>query len=196
MGLILEDGAMDMYVVNLGGYAKLMQNPGNFGRHWLQIKLVGTKSNFDGFGATITISAGGNAQYKQHTGRVASHMSSQNIPLHFGLADSEVVDWICVAWPSGQVQTITSVPADSIVVMTEPCVTPIVPGKCPFVAGPRSYTIHKLLNRCLTIDPKNAYCDPLADCSYSEATTVTTCSCPAPLQGNGIHPQLNGQGCK
>jgi len=178
-----NDGALDLYIVLFGGMALLYQNPGTMGEnHWLQIKLVGTLSNTDGFGAVVSISAGGNAQLKEHTGANAGHMSGQNVPLHFGLGMTTLVEWVCIAWPSGQLQTIVAVPADRLLVVTEPCVTPVVPGNCPFTVGPRTFPNSAFLNHCN--DVITPYCDPNATCSF-DGRSNTTCTCNTGFEGSG-----------
>ena len=63
------DGDLDLFVVLGGGYPGdqafnvLFQNPGH-GRHWLKVKLVGTKTNRSALGARIQ------AEYK---GLTAAH---------------------------------------------------------------------------------------------------------------------------
>src|SRR5436305_12590602 len=55
-----DDGDLDLFVVLGGGYPgdrgynALFQNPGN-GRHWLKVRLVGTKSNRSAIGAGIRV---------------------------------------------------------------------------------------------------------------------------------------------
>jgi len=168
--------------VIFGGYALLYQNPGTMGNHWLQIKLIGTLSNTDGFGATITISSGGNTQFKQHTAAVAGHMSGQNVPLPFGLGMSTMVDYVCISWPSGQLQTLVAVQADRILVVVEPCTTPVVPGRCPFIASGRTYANSAFLNHCN--DVLEPYCDPNATCKF-DGRSNTTCTCNPGYTGSG-----------
>ena len=42
------------------------------------------------------------------------------LDLHFGLGESDKVDEIEVRWPSGVIQTLTDVPADQVLSITEP----------------------------------------------------------------------------
>ena len=59
------DGCLDLYLVNIGelegrpGVAKLFRNNCANGNNWLIVRTVGTRSNRDGSGATITVSAAG-----------------------------------------------------------------------------------------------------------------------------------------
>jgi hypothetical protein len=97
---------------------QLLRNKGN-GKHWLEIDLQGTVSNRDAIGAKVHLLAGGKKQLREQTGGV--HRYAQNSSrLHFGLADHARVDEITVYWPSGQVQTLTDIPTNQVLKVTEP----------------------------------------------------------------------------
>ena len=53
-----RDGRIDVVVSSLGGPAELWENISPGGNHWLQIRLIGTKSNRDGIGAQVLIDGG------------------------------------------------------------------------------------------------------------------------------------------
>ena len=72
---------------------------------YLNVKLVGTASNRDGLGATVTVRAGGRTYTKVHDGQ-SGYLSHSLIPLYFGLADAKTVDEVVVAWPSGKRQVL------------------------------------------------------------------------------------------
>ena len=70
-----------------GGY-HLYHNLGN-GNHWLEIDLEGSRSNRDGIGAVVRLSAGGVTQTRVQDGGI--HHRGQNFSrLHFGLAKYSV----------------------------------------------------------------------------------------------------------
>ena len=54
-----NDGKVDAYVVNLGAEGTLLHNVSTDTGHWIEVKLVGTKSNRDGIGARVEVMAGG-----------------------------------------------------------------------------------------------------------------------------------------
>ncbi|MBM3773171.1 MAG: hypothetical protein FJW27_18175 [Acidimicrobiia bacterium] len=72
---------------------------------YLAVTFVGTTSNRDGLGATVTVRAGGRSYVKVHDGQ-SGYLSHSAIPLYFGLADATTVDEIRVAWPSGKRQVV------------------------------------------------------------------------------------------
>lgn len=71
----------------------------------LEIELVGSRSNRDGLGARVTVSAGGRQLVQVHDGK-SGYLSQSSQPLYFGLGDATEVEEITVLWPSGQEQTV------------------------------------------------------------------------------------------
>ena len=114
-----EDGCLDLLVGNLGGRAKLFRNTCRTGNNWLVVSLVGTHSNRDGIGARITLEAGGRTQIREVSGG-RSFMGQHMRPAHFGLGSDHWVNRLTVRWPNGIVQTLTDVPANRRVTVTEP----------------------------------------------------------------------------
>jgi enediyne biosynthesis protein E4 len=115
-----NDGYVDAFVVALGGKGILLHNtpPPGKRNHWLTIKLVGTRSNRDGFGASLEAIAGDLHQWVQSTS--ASGYLSQNDPRpHFGLGQHALVDTLTIHWPSGVVQTLHDIKADQVLKITE-----------------------------------------------------------------------------
>jgi hypothetical protein len=125
-----NDGSIDAFIVTLGGKGILLHNtpPAGKRNHWLTIKLVGTRSNRDGYGAALDAIAGDLHQWVQTTS--ASGYLSQNDPrAHFGLAQHKLVDTLTIRWPSGIVQTLHDIKADQVLKITEPAATELGPAK-------------------------------------------------------------------
>ena len=100
------------------GRYQLFRNVGN-GNHWLMVDLEGTRSNRDGIGAVVRVTAGGVTQIRVQDGGV--HERSQNHSrLHFGLAQHAQGDKITVQWPSGVVQELQGVKANQVLRIKEP----------------------------------------------------------------------------
>jgi hypothetical protein len=116
-GDIDNDGALDVLVGTNGGPAVLFKNTGAT-NHSLRIKLVGTKSNRDGLGASVRLTAGSDAQSKYLTSG-GSYLSSSELVLTFGLADRTKADAIEIRWPSGQTDQLKDLPADQIITVKE-----------------------------------------------------------------------------
>ncbi len=68
--------------------------------HYLKVRLVGTRSNRNGLGAAVKLTAGGITQTQWMDGS-SGYLSHSILPLYFGLGDAAVVDRIEVSWPSG-----------------------------------------------------------------------------------------------
>jgi enediyne biosynthesis protein E4 len=114
-----HDGKLDVVVTALSSPAEIWMNDSPGGNHWLEFALQGSKSNRDGIGAKIKITAGGKTQYDQMT-TASGYASSSAGPVHFGLGDAKIADEIEIRWPSGMVQTLKNVAADQVVKVKEP----------------------------------------------------------------------------
>ena len=116
-GDINNDGALDLVVATNGGPAALFRNTGTK-NHSLRIKLIGTKSNRDGIGAVVRVSAGSDAQSQMLHGG-SSYLSSSELILTFGMGSHKQADAIEIRWPSGQSDHLTNVAADQVVIVKE-----------------------------------------------------------------------------
>ena len=103
-----NDGRVDAVIVAQNEPVAFFHNrtrgPGQF----VTFLLEGTRSNRDGVGARVTITAGGRRQVAQRCGG-GSYQSADDPRLHFGLADNDHVDSVEVRWPSGKVDRWTDV---------------------------------------------------------------------------------------
>lgn len=121
LGDLDGDGWMDVYVVPWNGVAQLYHNNGaaqGNTNHWLEVSLAGTASNRDGVGAKLTLTAGGENQYRMIFSGTSLGAGSQ-VAAHFGLGSATTVDNLQILWPSGTVQNLTSLAADQHVAITE-----------------------------------------------------------------------------
>jgi hypothetical protein len=73
--------------------------------HFLKVVLRGKKSNRNGLGATVKVSAGGKTYTQYHDGK-SGYLSQSSLPLYFGLGDAKEIDQIEVLWPSGTKQVV------------------------------------------------------------------------------------------
>jgi enediyne biosynthesis protein E4 len=88
--------------------------------HWAKVDLVGTKSNRNGLGATVRLTAAGKTYTRSNDGK-SGYLSQSILPLYFGLGDATTVSKIEVDWPSGKRQVLTeNLKADSRIRVTEP----------------------------------------------------------------------------
>jgi hypothetical protein len=113
-----NDGDIDVLVNGCGQRPQLLRNDGGNANHWLEIFLIGTKSNRDGVGARVKVAAGDLVQYDQRKGGM-SYQSAQDPRLHFGLGDRTQVDMIEIIWPSGSVTKLEKLKSDRIITVKE-----------------------------------------------------------------------------
>jgi hypothetical protein len=113
-----NDGDLDILVNNNGQAAELLRNDGGNANHWLQILLIGTRSNRDGVGARLKVVAGDLTLYDQRKGGM-SYQSAQDPRLHFGLGGRTRIDLIEIRWPGGASTRLTGVAADQILAIQE-----------------------------------------------------------------------------
>jgi hypothetical protein len=113
-----DDGDPDVLLLCVGEPPRLLRNDGGNRRHWVGIRLVGTRSGRDAIGARVAVTAAGRTQVRARLGG-ASYLTSSDPRLLFGLGELERVDAIEVRWPSGQVDRLPGVAADRYVTLTE-----------------------------------------------------------------------------
>ncbi|HEV2351582.1 MAG TPA: CRTAC1 family protein [Terriglobia bacterium] len=123
-----NDGDLDILVNNNGQPPQLLRNDGGNKNHWLEIFLVGTKSNRDGVGARVKVVAGNLTLYDQRKGGM-SYQSAQDPRLHFGLGKEETIESVTIQWPSGMATNLGHLPANRIITVQEG--TGIIPRAFP-----------------------------------------------------------------
>jgi len=114
---INNDGALDVLITTNGGPAYLYRNEGGTNQS-LRVKLVGTKSNRDGIGAIVRVTADSDKQWLMMKSG-SSYLSQSELVLTFGLASHTKADAIEVQWPSGQVDKLTNINAGQTVTIEE-----------------------------------------------------------------------------
>jgi hypothetical protein len=119
-------GAIDI-VVEMGGATNgdkyhnvLFQNPGQ-GNNWLNVKLVGTKTNRSAIGARIkVVTAGANPLTVYRWVSSGSSFGANPLEQHVGLAAADRVATLEVYWPtSGTTQTFRDLACNQFIEVTE-----------------------------------------------------------------------------
>ena len=87
--------------------------PGNY----LNVRLVGTKSNRNAIGARVRLDAGGKSQHKLVGG--GSGFGCLPYEQHFGLAALQEAEALHVVWPSGLTQRIEHPPINTTIRITK-----------------------------------------------------------------------------
>jgi hypothetical protein len=113
-----NDGDIDALVVNMNDTPTLLRNDTLRTRHWLTLRLIGTKSNRDAIGAKVIVEAGGRRQTAIVRGD-GSYMSHSDVRAHFGLGEVTKVSRVEIRWPSGLVQNVEALAVDQFYVVKE-----------------------------------------------------------------------------
>lgn len=114
-----NDGRQDVLVTCLADRAILLQNRGKPNAHWITLKLEGTRSNRDAYGAVVTLVGEGRSRVAEH--RCPVNFLTQGDPrMHFGLGQATTIQRIEVKWPSGAVTVLNHVGVNQILRIKEP----------------------------------------------------------------------------
>lgn len=112
-----QNGQLDIALRNYNQPAQLLRNTGG-ANHWLEIKLVGTRSNRDAIGTRLTLSIDNQRQTREvHAG--SAYLSGSSLVQHFGLGVHTRVDSLHVRWPAGDETTLTNLAADQQLMLRE-----------------------------------------------------------------------------
>ncbi len=115
-----NDGALDIVVSEFNARPRILVSDLAKKKKisYLKVNLVGTKSNREGLGAKVTVSAGTLKVTKVQDGK-SGYMSQSDIPLYFGLGDEQKIDSIEVLWPSGVKQTVPHADPNGVLEIVE-----------------------------------------------------------------------------
>lgn len=113
-----NDGRLDILVVDIEGHPLLLHNECDAPNNWLALRLQGTRSNRDGIGATITVTANGRT-WKQVVSTGGSFLSASDVRAHIGLGAAKQADRIDIRWPSGHQTQLSNVASNRIVTVDE-----------------------------------------------------------------------------
>jgi hypothetical protein len=114
-----HDGDLDILLTTNGGSAVLLRNDAvEAGRHWLAVKLRGTRSNRDGIGAVVRLESPSGKQWQMvHSG--SSYCSQSDTVLTFGLGADASTTYLEIEWPSGLKQRVARPASDRILAVEE-----------------------------------------------------------------------------
>ena len=98
-----RDGDLDLLLTTNNGPAYLFRNDLLVRNHSIRLRLVGTQSNRDAIGATVRLESRGITQTRMVKSG-SSYLSQSELPLTFGLGQTDQVDRVVIQWPSGRTE--------------------------------------------------------------------------------------------
>jgi enediyne biosynthesis protein E4 len=117
-GDIDNDGDLDLLITSNGGAVQLLLNEGGNRNNALLVKTVGTKTNRDGIGARIRLTAGGRTFVDQVTSG-SSYLTQHDMRVHLGLGTATTIERLEITWPDGRVEAIENVPVNHVITVRE-----------------------------------------------------------------------------
>ena len=118
-GDLNHDGKIDVVVAAIGSPAEILVNTTENSNHWIELSLIGTKSNRDGIGTQVVLKSPSGMRQYNHVTTAVGYASSSDNHIHFGLGDDTTISEIELHWPSGIIQKLRNVPGDQVLIVTE-----------------------------------------------------------------------------
>jgi hypothetical protein len=112
------DGRLDLMVSNFNDRPFYFKNQLPK-RHFIALRLRGTKSNRDAVGAVVKLFVDERVMVRQ-VHATGGYLSQSSKTLHFGLGDDARIDRAEIRWPSGRRQVLESPAADRLHKIDEP----------------------------------------------------------------------------
>jgi hypothetical protein len=122
LGDLFGDGRLSVVVAAGGAYpgdllTTSVYCPKTLPGNYLNVRLVGTKSNRSAIGARLALIAGGRTQYREVTG--GTNFGCLPLEQHFGLGTLGAAETLEIRWPSGLKQRFTDLPLNKTIEVTE-----------------------------------------------------------------------------
>jgi hypothetical protein len=124
IGDLWNKGRLSAVISNMNAHPTLLVNQIKSANHWISLRTLGTKSNRDGIGARVTLSAGGRLRVDEVRSG-SSYSSSSDMRVHFGLGQTDKIDFVEIRWPSGLQERFTGMAVDSIHELKEGAGAPV-----------------------------------------------------------------------
>jgi hypothetical protein len=119
VGDLDDDGKPDLLVAHTNEPIALLRNETATDHYWLQVRLIGTRTNRDAIGAVVRIRTSTGTLVRTVKGG-SSYLSTSDRRLIFGLPRSRTVDAVEVRWPSGTQQVLKTVLVNQTLAVQEP----------------------------------------------------------------------------
>jgi len=93
-------------------------NEGGNRNNALLVRTIGTKTNRDGIGARVRLTAGGRTFVDQVTSG-SSYLAQHDMRVHFGLGSATKADRLEITWPDGRVDVMENLPVNHVITVRE-----------------------------------------------------------------------------
>jgi enediyne biosynthesis protein E4 len=117
IGDLSNAGTLDIVINSVNDRAALLRNLHPAG-NCLLVQTIGTKSNRDGIGARVSVTANGLTQTDEVRSG-GSYMSNSDSRLHFGLGMANRAAVLRIVWPSRLEERFSNLAANNLVVLKE-----------------------------------------------------------------------------
>ena len=138
IGDLDNDGDLDIVVANVDGPAYFAKNQSQerVKNNWIGLQLQGCRSNRDGIGARVVLTAADGSIQFAMAKRAAGYQSSNDRRVYFGLGQTAEVQAVEINWPSGTRQALPKPEVNQVHVVEEPSDSPcrtgeVAPGARP-----------------------------------------------------------------
>jgi hypothetical protein len=101
-----NDGLLDFYQTNANQPSLLYHNRTSSPGNWIELKLIGTRSNRDAIGARVTAKVEGATLIREVNGG-NGYASQSTTRVHIGIGGARRIDSLEIRWPSGLVERVT-----------------------------------------------------------------------------------------
>jgi hypothetical protein len=115
-----NDGRIDAVVTRLNETVEVFHNETEPSGHFLLLKLVGTRSNPDGLGASVRVVLGSGRSLVRHATTAVGYGGSRDKRVHFGLGREATITRLEITWPGGRRQVLENVGVDRVLEIREP----------------------------------------------------------------------------
>ena len=107
-----NDGRLDLYQSNADQPGLLYHNTTGKAGNWVELKLIGSKSNRDAIGARVRLKSGAATMMREVNGG-NGYSSQSTTRLYFGLGSAGALEPVEIRWPSGLAEKV-AVPLNKI----------------------------------------------------------------------------------
>ncbi|KAA5546863.1 CRTAC1 family protein [Roseiconus nitratireducens] len=112
------DGDLDIVITSTGRAPRLLRNDQQLGHHWLRLKLRGDgkQCNRDAIGSWVELTVGDEV-LRQQVMPTRSYLSQVELPITFGLGESDRIDSMVIHWADGHRQEVDPPEVDQMQVI-------------------------------------------------------------------------------